>query len=143
MSAVKLKHKEIKGYRAELLKKQKGICPVCKHKIPEKEAVLDHDHSKGHVRCVLHRRCNVLEGKLFNWFRSYGFPNEVDPHTALTAIVDYWASDYSDNPLHPTHRTPKDKAIRNLRKRYRSAKRETTKRRIQAEIDALLRSEDE
>lgn len=142
MSSVKLKQKDLKEYRSNLLREQKGICPLCKHKIKDKEAVLDHDHKTGLCRRVLHRRCNAIEGKFANWFRSYGHPNGVCPSVILPAIVDYWDADYSGSVLHPTHKTPKDKAIRDLRRRYRKAKRDSTKKRLREQIDLLLKGED-
>lgn len=138
----KIKQKDVKKLREDYLKRQKGICPLCQLPIAKDKAVLDHDHSSGHIRKVLHRHCNVLEGKLANWYRSYGAPNSVDLHVLLSSIRDYHAADYTDQPLHYLHKTEKDKKIKGLKKRLRQAKRHTTKQRLEAEIRAVMEEDD-
>ena len=52
--AKKLRHNEIKSFREELLIRQGGRDPITGLQI--KDAVLDHDHVSGRVRCVLQRK---------------------------------------------------------------------------------------
>ena len=43
----------------ELYTKQNGICPICGKSL-EQSFEIDHDHSSGMIRGLLHRECNVL-----------------------------------------------------------------------------------
>ena len=110
---MKLKTSEIKGYREQQLKKQRGICPLCKTAIKPEEATLDHCHKEGHVRQVLHRSCNGAEGRILSWAgkRSRG----DDPVEFLRAVIRYWQKDFSKNPLHPTHGVPRKRRKRRPR----------------------------
>ena len=46
-----------------LLEKQHGVCPVCKGAFyGKRRPVVDHDHSTGAVRGLLHGQCNTLLG---------------------------------------------------------------------------------
>lgn len=97
----KLKAAEIKPYRERLVKSQKGVCPLCKEELIIPDATLDHCHETGHVRQALHRSCNSAEGRILNWAgkRSRG----DDPVLFLTNLLEYWATEYHENPLHHTH----------------------------------------
>jgi hypothetical protein len=101
---MKMKASEIKAYRENQLRRQKGICPLCLTPIEVEEATLDHCHVTGHVRQVLHRACNSAEGKILHWagVRSRG----DDPVLFLKNLLVYWAKSYTRNPLHPTHGKP-------------------------------------
>lgn len=49
----------------ELWIAQIGLCPVCSQVLPlAYSAHVDHDHSTGQVRGLLHRNCNVAIGLL-------------------------------------------------------------------------------
>ena len=63
---MRLKHTEIKKYREQELKKQNGLCLLCREPLDIKEAVLDHCHTTGYIRGILHRGCNCLLGKIEN-----------------------------------------------------------------------------
>ena len=63
---MRLKLTEIKKYREQELKKQNGLCLLCREPIDVKEAVLDHCHKTGYIRGVLHRGCNAFLGKVEN-----------------------------------------------------------------------------
>lgn len=100
----KLKYSEVKALRLKLLKEQNYICALCQEPIDEKEAVLDHDHKKGHIRAVLHRGCNVLEGKITNNLaRSRITPTRL--HNFLKNYESYVIS--TSEWLHPTYREKK------------------------------------
>ncbi len=96
-----LKQREIKEYREKQLKRQRGICPLCRTVLTADEATLDHCHTTGSVRGVLHRSCNAGEGKVLTWAgrRTRG----EDPDIWLRNLLRYWKKDYSGNPIHHKH----------------------------------------
>ena len=104
----RLKTTEIKDYREELLKKQNGLCGLCGEKITD-DAVLDHNHETGHIRSVLHRGCNALEGIITNNLAR----NRIGK-SRLEAIFSNYFNYIQKQQihLHPTHRTPEEKAER-------------------------------
>ncbi len=130
----RLKPKEVAKYRESQRKKQNGRCPLCKGYIRKEQATLDHDHSTGHVRTTLHRNCNSVEGRILHWARRSG----TSPKKFLENLLKYWDMDYSKNPLHPNHRTTKQKKATNLRRRIRKAKRSSTKARLKQELQEYL-----
>lgn len=95
----KLKRKHIQEYRTNQWRRQKGICPLCKRYIRKEQATLDHCHENGHIRMVLHRNCNSIEGRVLHWARR----SHVSPDVFLKHLLEYWAGEYTLNPLHPTH----------------------------------------
>lgn len=125
--------KDIAPLREKFRKRQKSICPLCKKPITKAQAALDHDHETGHCRTTLHRNCNSIEGRVLSWARRSG----IDPREFLKNLLDYWEQDYSHNPVHPRHKNEKQKEITRLRKRLRSAKRESTKQKIRDLIKEL------
>lgn len=76
-----------------------------------------------------------MEGKFANWVRTFG--KDVDPSTYLRNLSDYASVDYSGNLIHPLHRTEADKQLRQLRRRLKNAKRESTKERLQLMIKEI------
>lgn len=101
MGTSKLKTQEIKLWRERFVKKQGYICPLCKEHLKVEDAVLDHCHDTGHIRCALHRSCNSAEGRVKEWAgkRSRG----TDPDLWLRNLLRYWKRDFTKNPIHPTH----------------------------------------
>jgi hypothetical protein len=89
--------------------------------------VLDHDHSTGVIRAVLHRSCNALLGKVENNYKRYGIKDITQLARMLGNVASY-LSMYaphlvSDLPLHPTHKTEDEKRLlRNKRARAARAK---------------------
>jgi hypothetical protein len=130
----KLSQAQISRYRDELLLAQGGRCPLCGELI-NGDAVLDHDHKSGHVRGVLHRSCNGLEGKIANWIKSFG--RNLDMSSLLSSLVRYQAGEYSSNPLHPFHRTEIDKEIKKLQRAAKSTKGAETKAKHKSAISEL------
>lgn len=105
---IKLKGKDVKPTRLRLLEAQGYICSLCKQPCDEEQAVLDHDHAGGHVRSVLHRTCNAVEGKIIGAMRRFGIK---DPDAFLVELVQYHKT-HKENAtglIHPTHRTPDEK----------------------------------
>ena len=110
-----LKPREIADYRQRLLTQQQGRCALCGDTITAGEAVLDHDHSTGYVRGVLHRGCNALEGQIVN-----AMPRNRMTPQRLAQLFANWAEYHAQHQpeLHPQHRTPEQRAER-ARKRAR------------------------
>lgn len=131
----KLKSKQVAPLREELLARQRSICLICGEKIHEGEAVLDHDHDTGFVRGVLHRNCNQIEGRVKSWCKRNG--KGVDFRTVLRNILLYWDKDYSGNPVHPTHKTEKEKEISRLKKRMSKLKTDSAKKKYKERIKEL------
>lgn len=113
MAVSHLTTREIADYRRKMLRKQRGICPLCKELITEEEATLDHCHVTGKVRAALHRSCNGAEGKILHWAgpRSRG----DDPVFFLKNLLAYWRKDFSSSPIHPTHGKPRRRKRRKKR----------------------------
>ena len=135
---MKLKYKQVGIYRNRLLLKQGRRCAICGDVIKE-DPVLDHCHEEGYCRGVLHRECNALEGKILNWCKRFG--RGEDKEVILKNILRYWKTHSSEeiqgNPLHPTHKSQNEKEISKLRKRLKQVKRQSTKDRIQKQIQEL------
>ena len=111
---MRLKPKDLKQHRLDVLEKQKGICPLCKTTILPEEAALDHDHDEGYVRQVLHRACNQAEGRIKSWTNRSRF--QGDHKVFLKNLLEYIDTDYSDNFEHPGHLTKKCKKFKALNK---------------------------
>lgn len=105
----KVKPKEIKELREEYLRIQSNLCALCKDALDLSEAVLDHDHTSGRLRGVLHRGCNVMEGVITNNMRR----NKIDEIRlgSILAHLQAYQKDLKDL-VHPTHLTPEEKLER-------------------------------
>ena len=72
MRLVQTKRSDLKEIRLKLLKKQDYKCKICGTKLDmsnPRNIHVDHQHFGEHrIRAVLCRRCNTIEGKLFNWY---------------------------------------------------------------------------
>lgn len=101
MATPTLKAKDVKEYRERQVRRQKGICPLCREKLNFEDATLDHCHETGNIRMALHRSCNAAEGRILMWAgrRSRG----EDPAEFLKNLIAYWKRDFSTKPIHHTH----------------------------------------
>jgi len=117
---MQLKTKDIKGYREQQLANQNGICPLCLVKIEHDKSHLDHDHSTGHIRQVLCNKCNLLEGMMLYRYRRSGV--SLDYKLWLGQLLNYLDQDYSQNPLHPTHKSVEEKQFKSLSKAEQESK---------------------
>lgn len=103
--------------QAHLNGKQGGLCPLCKRPInmsvqgAKSDYVIDHDHTTGEIRGVLHRGCNGAEGKVANAAgRWAGLGMDIPAIAAwLANLVDYYAQP-GTGLMYPTHKTPEEKA---------------------------------
>lgn len=128
-----MKAADIKPFREKIHKKQRGVCCLCNRYIRKEDAALDHCHTTGKVRGVLHKNCNSIEGRILHWARRSG----IRPDIFLRRLTEYWDQDYTNNPVHPRHKNETEKEVTRLRRRIRRAKRERTKQRLRDEIKRL------
>lgn len=113
--------------------KQHGLCVLCGQKIEIGDDTLDHCHETGHIRAVLHRNCNQIEGRIRAWARrAY-----CDPDDFLEMLVNFWRQDYSHFAVHPNHRSDTEKEVSRLRKRMKYLKTERAKQRYKNRIQDL------
>ena len=121
----RLTQREIADYRLQLLQAQAGLCALCGEPILPGQAVLDHDHQTGHIRAVLHRGCNSLEGQIVN-----SLPRNQISEAQLLEIFARWQQYHmiQQPELHPTYRTPEEKtALRRKRAQRRRKTARTTR----------------
>jgi len=117
--------------REALLKKQGRRCPLCDGVMggKGKQPVLDHDHGNGHIRDVICRNCNGIEGKVFNLARRA--KNKLTEKQWLERLLAYYVRHETPQHggyLHPTHKTEAEKRLaRNKKSRERRAKLKASK----------------
>jgi Recombination endonuclease VII len=107
----RLTAKTAPAYRKQLLAEQGGNCALCHEPVSADEAVLDHEHSSGQVRGVLHRGCNAMLGHLENNRPRHRL--QAVPRFArfLASVVEYIYRRRVDSPLYPTFRTGEEKRV--------------------------------
>lgn len=121
----KLKNGDIRPYRSAQLKRQEGICLLCRKPI-EEDPVLDHCHKSGECRGVLHRGCNALLGKIENAMLICKVDIELLP-VYLSNVTGYILESRC-GVLHPKHKTEDEKRVRRnkLARKRRSIKKVST-----------------
>lgn len=88
--------------RNALLQEQGGIDPITNLPIPDKQAVLDHDHKTQYVRAVLHRQSNVVLGKIENlWTRYLAWWYTGTLAEFLRGCADYLEKEHPKDYVHP------------------------------------------
>lgn len=113
MYLTKLRPRDIKPLRQQLFEQQLGICALCGEHMDPFEAVLDHCHTTGFIRSVVHRGCNAFIGHMENNQRR----NLITP-ARLTAILNNF-SQYViayKHIVHPTHLTPEERQARSKKR---------------------------
>lgn len=67
---IQIKYNDLQYVKSELLEKQKWICPICGIDLStqkSRDICIDHEHFGDKcIRHVLCRRCNAVEGKVYN-----------------------------------------------------------------------------
>lgn len=119
----KLKQREIKGVRDDILQDQGHRCAICTTELTNDAAVLDHDHTTGAIRGVLCRNCNGIEGKVHNLARRA--KRRWTAAWWLVRLLKYWETHEvaQTGLMHPLHKTAEDKRLRaNKLARERRAK---------------------
>jgi len=113
---MRLKQKDIKSLREQYLNEQLGLCAICHELIDPGEAVLDHCHTTGQIRSVLHRGCNMYIGALENNQKR----NRITASRLACILANFQTYVITLKPIvHPTHKTPEERLAR-TRKRARA-----------------------
>lgn len=90
----KCKQSDLPKIRQELIVKQNGLCPICGKDLTRtatKNLVVDHDHSTGVIRAVLHRGCNGLEGKVLRFLTTWGkAKGKHEVIETLKRLIKFW-----------------------------------------------------
>ena len=119
----KLKATEVKTIRESMLIQQGNRCALCQLPCPPSQAALDHDHSTGLIRAVLHKSGNSLLGSVERGRVRFGIGNLS---AFLHGASGYLLTHLTDRTglLHPTHKTPDERRLaRNTKaRRARAAK---------------------
>jgi hypothetical protein len=124
---VKIKTTGVKKTRLQLLEAQGFMCAICGRDCTDEQAVLDHDHTQGHIRAVLHRGCNAVEGKIINALKRYGIKDVEGYLKGLLKYHEHHATNQT-GLIHPAHFTPEEKDERRKAKAKRTrAKAKATK----------------
>ena len=121
----RLKHSEVAAFRDKLYVAQGSVCALCGQAIEASARVLDHCHTTGEVRGVLHRGCNSMLGHIENNRPRYQLTSTVRMAGFLNKVLPYLAWNLSTHRgiLYPTHRTEEEKRLlRNKRARTKRAK---------------------
>lgn len=135
MELRKIKESEVAAVRKELLEKQRYVCPITGRDLRAMKPinlVLDHCHTGGHIRAVLPRGINGLEGAIKAALHRYaGLSVSQVPEMAsiLHKLADYLM--LHRVPQHPyiyhKHKTELEKrAARNTQARKRYALKKTS-----------------
>jgi len=120
----KLKAKDIKPFRQQLLIEQGGLCALCQEPIAEGLAVLDHCHRTGQIRSVLHRGCNAYIGALENNQKR----NQITPRRLVKILAGFTAYVQGLKPiLHSTYRTPEERAERTKKRAQKNRQKKKAK----------------
>ena len=116
----KLPRSSMRAWSIGQIRKQDGLCPICKKPINlqvmgnKSDYVVDHCHETGLIRAVLHRSCNAAEGKVTNAAGRWGAKGTdyalVIPY--LRSMVEYleYHRDNPSNLIYPDHKTDEQKA---------------------------------
>ena len=109
MSLDKLKPKDIKATREQILLEQHGLCAICNEQVLQEQAVLDHCHKTGYIRAVLHRGCNAYIGHMENNMAR----NLISPNRLAKILTNFEMYINTHRLLvHPTHKTPEERKAR-------------------------------
>lgn len=130
----KIKASEVKQYREQYLVEQDNTCALCKQHVEPSDAVLDHCHQTGYLRGVLHRFCNTYLGAIENNVKRNKITN-VQLTSILSNAQAYMQS--RKDVLHPTYRTPEEKALRAKRKRARARKSKQNERSVTSRLGVV------
>ena len=132
METIKMKASDLAKVREELVKRQGGICPICKRTLRTAAAiniVVDHDHTTGRVRAALHRSCNAVEGKILRVLATWGGASTgPSQRKVMQNLLQFWNLHESSQTewIYHGHKTATEKrlAINKKRRRLAAKKRE-------------------
>jgi len=118
MTARQLKVNEVAIVLQKLVLHQASKCAVCGHPFTKRDgAVLDHNHTTGHVRGAIHRSCNGAEGKVR--FKAMLCHTGISSEKFVIGLGKYLEhhSKPRINLIHPDHLSKEDKIKLQRRKR--------------------------
>lgn len=93
--------KEIKEFKEQQIKEQKGIDPILQEPFPSGTICMDHSHTTQHCRGALHLQTNAFEGKVINaYIRCLKWLTDKPLPDILRNLAEYLEQDYSSNPYH-------------------------------------------
>lgn len=125
----KLARTAMRSWVALQLKRQGGLCAICKNPIDlsiKGEGVVDHDHDTGEIRGVLHRSCNAAEGKIANAAGAWGAKSMKYPDIVafLEKTLEYLKSEGTGfmYPMHKSAEEKKSATVMKLAKRRAEVK---------------------
>ena len=100
---IQLKNKDVPALRKRILKKQRGVCPICGKFVTK--PVLDHHHKKrnngsGLIRGVLCSGCNIFLAKLENNCKRYNIPQKDLPRVLVRSA--YYLKKKQYPYIHPS-----------------------------------------
>lgn len=104
-----MQYKDIPLLRNQLYEEQNQLCGLCKQEIDINEICLDHNHSTGKIRMVLHRGCNAFLGHIEN-SRTRNRISDIKLANILANLTNYISS--SREEIHPLHTKKKKKKVR-------------------------------
>lgn len=116
---MRLKRTEVASFKRKLIQQQGGICPLCMEELPTdlSKTALDHNHTTGECRGVLHLSCNKVEGSVFNavarWGRQGKDYSKVLPF--LERLVQYLRESRTGVIYH-LHKTEEERRVARNRK---------------------------
>lgn len=129
----RIKASQIPKAKQILLKRQNYECALCStnlKEVPTRNICLDHDHTEGHVRGVLCRNCNGIEGKIHNLSRRGARGRGASDF--IQRILAYWelhSQETSERVYHPLHKTEDEKRRdRNAKARVARARKAAIKK---------------
>jgi hypothetical protein len=143
-TARKVPRGSLRAYAMGLLKtKQSGACAVCGKPISltvmgaKSDYVVDHCHTTGLIRGVLHRSCNASLGKLDNAVGRWGAKSmsydDIIPF--LEKVILYYKSGFEPT-IYPDHKTAEEKAAITKQKATRAAAVRKARLKIRAQENA-------
>lgn len=115
-----------------LLKRQENKCAICKIDISlvaTRDLCLDHDHKFGHIRGVLCRNCNAIEGKIRTLcVRGKRTSTPLEYLKRLLEYLEHYKVPGPDAVYHPQHKTEDEKReVRNKKARVARARAKALK----------------
>ena len=124
MVLIQLKNKDLKWVRAKLLEEQDYICAICGCNLKDdiknnpKNLHVDHQHFGDKlIRGILCRRCNTIEGKLWNFYNRYTKKELKSKEDYMSMIrgLNFYYDNHLTEFIHPS-------AIKKIKKKAKKVK---------------------
>ncbi len=98
--------------KLQLIRKQKGKCPISGRSLTLSNSVLDHCHEHGHIRAALPRGVNGIEGRITKLISRFAGAGDTDSIIKfLRNLADFleWHKVPRTEWIYPTHKTADEK----------------------------------